>query len=465
MHQAPLNVFICYAREDRPSLNQLMGHLAVFERNDTVRFWYDKEITGGKDWDEEIRVNLKSADIVLLLISPDFFQSDYIHSVELTEALQRDRDKEALVVPVILKKCLWGKHRELARLQALPAEAKPVYDRAHWPDPDDDFYDVAEGFDRILEDPETETRSQRKAARKKREAEEAARREAESEEQRRREEEAARKKREEETAARKKREAEEAARREAEAEEQRRQEDEAARRKLEPEMVFIEGGAFTMGWLNKERDGDGYNDEKPVHEVRVKDFFIGKYPVTQKQWRAVMGSDPPELVFEGCDDCPVECVSWNDIQEFLKKLNAMTAPTGKSGYRLPTEAEWEYAARGGNKRKGYLYSGSNNLDEVAWYDGNSGWKTHPVGQKKLNELGLYDMSGNVWEWCEDDWHSNYEGAPTDGRAWADRPRGGDRVLRGGSWSDDARDCRVADRVIGSPTLRSLSHGFRLALQF
>ncbi len=221
--------------------------------------------------------------------------------------------------------------------------------------------------------------------------------------------------------------------------------------KLEADMVLVKGGTFTMGWVAG-RDGEGDDDEKPWHKVWVSDFYIGKYEVTQAQWRAVMGSDPPELYNTGCDDCPVERVSWNDVQAFLKRLNALT---GKR-YRLLTEAEWEYAARGGLQSRGYMYSGSNDLDEVGWYDGNyqrgktygSEGTTRPVGQKRPNELGLYDMSGNVWEWVEDDWHRDYRGAPTDGRAWVDSPRASNRVYRGGSCSVTARHCRAPTAATG-----------------
>jgi len=239
--------------------------------------------------------------------------------------------------------------------------------------------------------------------------------------------------------------------------------------KLESEMASITAGTFTMGCKNAKRDGDCSDDEKPPHEVHVRDFFIGYYEVTQVQWRAVMGSDPPELHNKGCDECPVEGVSWNDIKEFLKKLNTLT---GKQ-YRLPTEAEWEYAARGGAQSRGYLYSGSNTIDEVAWYyenyaKGNNTFgeqkTTRPVGGKKPNELGLYDMTGNAWEWVADCWHENYEEAPKDGTAWLEANGGNcsGRVVRGGSWLDFDDYCRVSSRFSYNADLRYFIIGFRLA---
>ncbi len=192
--------------------------------------------------------------------------------------------------------------------------------------------------------------------------------------------------------------------------------------------------------------------------VRIpgKNFEIGKYEVTQGEWRAVMGNNPSH--FGSCGDtCPVENVSWNDAQAYIQKLNA---GTGKQ-YRLPTEAEWEYACYGGSQTE---YCGGDDVDSVAWhggfFGGNSGEQTHPVGQKQANGYGLYDMSGNVWEWVEDSYHDSYSGAPTDGTAW-----GGDgakRVLRGGSWYGGPQDARAADRDRGEPAGRSFSFGFRLA---
>lgn len=219
---------------------------------------------------------------------------------------------------------------------------------------------------------------------------------------------------------------------------------------VEPVMVRVEGGTFQMG------SNEGEADEKPVRSVSVNTFYIGQYEVTQSEWRSVMGKNPPELYFKGCNSCPVDDVSWNDIQEFLKKLNAKT---GKI-YRLPTEAEWELAARGGNKSKGYTYSGSNDLKSVAWFTDNSESKTHPVGTKNANELGIYDMSGNVWEWCSD-WYGTYSSGSQQNPKGA--TTGSSRVYRGGSWLNYAGGCRVAYRVSGTPAGRNNSLGFRLVL--
>ena len=200
---------------------------------------------------------------------------------------------------------------------------------------------------------------------------------------------------------------------------------------------------------------DGGIDEKPVHSVTLSDFFISKTEVTQKEWKEVMGNNPSS--FKG-DNLPVETVSWNDIQKFIKKLNTKTG----LNYRLPTEAEWEYAARGGVKTQNSAsqkYSGSNNIDEVAWYYSNLGSKTHSVGGKKANELGIYDMSGNVWEWCNDYDSSYYKNSPKNNPQGASS--GSYRVYRGGCWSYSAKYCRVAFRYNNYPDYSRNFLGFRL----
>lgn len=217
-------------------------------------------------------------------------------------------------------------------------------------------------------------------------------------------------------------------------------------------MVWVEGGTFRMG-ATSEQDGDAYDNEKPVHSVTLSGYYIGKTEVTQALWKAVMGRNWSR--FKG-DDLPVENVSWYDCQEFIRKLNSLTG----QHFRLPTEAEWEFACRGGNNSRGYKYSGSNYIDNVAWYDGNSGGNTHPVATKSPNELGIYDMSGNVWEWCAD-WYGKYSsGAQTNPKGPYD---GSYRVNRGGSWCYVAWCCRSSFRFNYNPSHRVSDLGLRLAL--
>ena len=224
----------------------------------------------------------------------------------------------------------------------------------------------------------------------------------------------------------------------------------AIHQQVNAQMVQVQGGTFTMGCTREQRPC--YDHEKPAHQVQVRAFQIGKYEVTQQLWEVVMGKNPSD--FDNCPQCPVEQVNWEDVQNFLKALNQTGAQ-----YRLPTEAEWEYAARGGQQSRGYQYAGGENLDAVGWYEENSGDKPHPVGQKQANELGLYDLSGNVSEWVAD-WYGPYTVGPvTDPRGPAE---GADRVSRGGSWINPARGCRAADRFWGSPGVHTSSLGFRLA---
>ena len=222
--------------------------------------------------------------------------------------------------------------------------------------------------------------------------------------------------------------------------------------KLIANMVKVEGSTFTMG-ATPEQGNDAYEYERPAHQVTLSDYYIGRYEVTQKEWQAVMGDNPSK--FYG-DNLPVENVSWNDCQDFINKLNQLTGLK----FRLPTEAQWEYAARGGKQSKGYKYSGSDKIRDVAWYYGNSGIKTHKVGTKHPNELGIYDMSGNVWEWCGDCYYSYSSSAQTNPTGPSS---GSARVLRGGSWSSYARSCRVSDRNYHYPSYRYDFDGFRVVL--
>ncbi|MEI6411583.1 MAG: SUMF1/EgtB/PvdO family nonheme iron enzyme [Bacteroidota bacterium] len=541
MTPAPLKTFVCYAHEDRTIVKDLLKHLRPLAKKDLIEIWDDGQILPGQDWDKAIKLRLESAQLILMFVSVDFIDSEYIEKKELKAALERHTEGEATLVPIIVRACGWKDYFDIGRFQALPKEALPIMSK-HFPILDDALDEVAQGIRLLvtemqhqlaakaeaarleqaekekaekqaaiaqsqqeslrkqdeaaweaakeaaenikdergkiaayrvyLDDPEhvihrveaekaienlkkaeinrkikedaieREKREKQEAeAEKKRLAEEVARREAEA---RKRQEAEAEKKRLAEEVAR--REAEARKKQEAEAEKKRLAE-EAARQKGLPEMVFVKGGTFQMG-------SDEIDHAKPIHAVTLSDFEIGKYPVTQKLWQEIMGDNPS--YFKENENCPVEEVSWEDTQAFLKKLNTRFPDRQ---YRLPTEAEWEYAARGGVQSKGFQYAGSDILDEVAWHNKNAGLKTHPVGIKKANELGIYDMSGNVWEWCSD-WHGAYtSGSQTNPHGPAS---GSGRVLRGGSWYFYPLNCRVADRSNVTPTFRNNDIGFRLA---
>lgn len=219
------------------------------------------------------------------------------------------------------------------------------------------------------------------------------------------------------------------------------------------DMIRVAPGSFVMGCTD-EQGNDCYGDETPYHRVIIsKDYYIGKFEVTQELFEAVMGYNPSNWK---AFDRPVENVSWNDAQEFCTKLSRMTG----RHFTLPTEAEWEYAARGGHKATTTKYSGSFNVSDVAWYDGNSDERTHPVGRLSPNELGIYDMSGNVYEWCLDFYGEYSSVAQRDPQGLSS---GTQRVYKGGSWHFTYRGCRVAYRNGGDPGSRDSQGGFRIVL--
>lgn len=224
------------------------------------------------------------------------------------------------------------------------------------------------------------------------------------------------------------------------------------------DMIFVEGGEFLMGSPNNE--SEAFYTEKPQHTVLIPNFYMGKFQVTQALWNTVIDSVKPSR-FEVEEDRPVNMVSLDDItQVFLPQLQRLTGLS----YRIPTESEWEYAARGGKfHSEGYKYSGSDRLKDVGWFDGNSSRKIKSVGLKYPNQLGIYDMSGNLWEWCEDDWHDSYHDAPKNGDSWMNSIRGSIRVLRGGSYNREAGYCRVTSRYSAPSGAKDYDIGLRLAL--
>ncbi|MFN5977758.1 MAG: formylglycine-generating enzyme family protein, partial [Pseudanabaena sp.] len=216
------------------------------------------------------------------------------------------------------------------------------------------------------------------------------------------------------------------------------------------ELVDIPAGSFMMG-------SDEYDSEKPIHQVTLKAFKMGKYPITQKQYLAVMGKNPSN--FQGDENLPVEKVSWDDAVAFCKKLSEMTGQKVK----LPSESQWEYACRAGSTGKYCFGDDVSKLENYAWYSENSGSKTHPVGEKLANSWGLHDMHGNVWEWCGDVWHENYNGAPTDGSAWLKDGSQNLHALRGGSWDNVVIGCRSSSRGRYNADKRYDNIGFRVVV--
>ena len=561
-----MNIFIAFANQDRDVRDKLLRQMNLIKDRQGWNIWSAKEIKAGEKWDAEIQQRLLDSEVVILLLSTDFFNSRYIVEAELPEIVAKHKNGNCHIIPIIAHICHWkdtafGEYAQLGDIQALPVGEYPIVSRGHWDNDAQPYFETVQGIRDSIQTFQNKKGEKAVAA----ERAEQVRLETEQrtrDEQTRREREAT-ERADNERLAQRRREQEQAARRAehtawqqaADAHQLPAYEDYMARypqgeyarearfrikelkqkvarpvtwgryalmgvgvvvllllaywlvpmmyigektqtahtqptpldtprtrpttsdnfkkdstvssssveieRPTEgkpvqtekapaPSVAFnyptvrVAGGTFQMG--SPASEVGRYSDECQ-HTVTVSSFSMGKYEVTQAQWKAIMGSNPSK--FKNCDDCPVEQVSWNDVQSFIKKLKDKTGNT----YRLPTEAEWEYAARGGTKSRGYTYAGSNTLGSVAWYNDNSGSKTHPVGSKSPNELGLYDMSGNVWEWCQDTWKP-YPGCSGD-------PDPRSRVLRGGGWDGNAPGCRAAHRGDDEPSSRASRVGFRL----
>ncbi|AEE54289.1 SUMF1/EgtB/PvdO family nonheme iron enzyme [Haliscomenobacter hydrossis] len=411
MLQIP-RIFIAYARQDLPQLEQLRTQLRVLERREFCHIFYDGVIQAGEKWEPRIKEELHRADIYLLLVTAEFLDSNYVNDIELPTILQREREGTARVLPVILRQCLW-KYSELEVFQAILYEDRPIEEKKAYGHV---AHVVATEVERLRADAKPLSSATNAPAATV---------------------------------------------------------DIPSKPKIDlaqvdpfhSEMIFIKGGSFEMGAVF----GEGNDAEKPVHTVHVNDFYLARYTVTQTQWEKIMGYNPSH--FKGNGNLPVETVNWDEAQEFIRVLNKRTG----LNYRLPSESEWEYAARerGDKVRfgngKNIAVSTEINFDgkhesntQSYLIKGQYRKKTTPVGSFPANHLGLYDLSGNLWEWCADVWHDNYQGAPLDSSAWME---GGDqtlRVFRGGSWIGNAFNCRATCRNKDQIGTRYSNVGFRVA---
>ncbi|MCU0569009.1 MAG: SUMF1/EgtB/PvdO family nonheme iron enzyme [Oculatellaceae cyanobacterium Prado106] len=440
-----IRLFCSYSRKDEAFRQALEVHLATLKRQNLVT-WHDGLLEPGSDWDERIKQELETAEIIVLLVSPDFLASNYCYETEVERALQRHREKTACVIPVLLRPTdIEG--LPLFQLNGYPRGLKPI---AQWSNQDEAFVDVVKGIRKAVElmgNAVVPTASGSGAAGSRLPLQGFAF---------------------------------ESVTVDATGKVIRHQPGEAQQwvedlgNGVALEMVNIPGGSFLMG---SPRDEEGrYDSESPQHRVAIAPFFMGKYPITQSQYQAVMGSNPSHFQENGAHR-PVEEVSWEMAIAFCQKLSQKT----RRDYRLPSEAEWEYACRAGTttpfhfgetittdlanfqgtdwEYSGTIYSGSYGKAPKGQYRE----ETIPVGQFPPNTFGLFDMHGNVWEWCVDYWHPNYQGAPTDGRAWITGGDSGSRLLRGGSWCSNPLSCRSANRGRNTPDDRDRNFGFRVVL--
>jgi formylglycine-generating enzyme required for sulfatase activity len=394
---AAVNLFFSYAHEDQDLRDRLEEHLSILKRLGKISTWHDRKIRAGSDWAGEISEELESADIILLLVSPSFINSDYCYGVEVDRALQRHKQGNAVVIPIILRPAVW-EDSPFGKLQALPIDAKPV---TKWRNRDDAFANIVKGI-----------------------AERA--------------DELARKKLSSGTSTTTGR-----------YEPASSQSTESTLKAMK--FVLIHPGTFLMGSAN------GDTDQKPVHEVTIsRSFYMGAYVVTQGEWKAIMSTEPwkgREFVGNG-DNYPATYITWTDCKTFIARLNSRDS---ENYYRLPTEAEWEYAARAGTTTKFSFGDDENLFNAYGWYSGNSyeaGFRhPHEVGSKRPNGWGLYDMHGNVWEWVEDWYHGSYSEQLG--------PEPMERVLRGGGYDYPAKGSASAYRYHNLPIRTNHVIGFRL----
>jgi formylglycine-generating enzyme required for sulfatase activity len=509
MEGQPIEVFFSYSREDKPLRDKLEKHLVSLKRQGVISLWHDREIVAGSEWEEEIDRHLKTADIILLLISPDFVASKYCYEVELPDAIARHEAAEAYVVPILLRPTAGWKNLSFAKLQVYPSGGKAV---TLWGNEDEAFVDVAEGI-AIAVAQLLERREQKRQNQKRQEQErlpwEQEHLSPKQEQEQRRIAEIRRQEAEAAQRAKHTRLAEQARTRELEQQidEEKPNQPECASssakdgqpmwfevktfefevaivnakgqeypRQLKQAQAFVEDlgngvmlemvqipeGTFLMGSLKSEKGRS--RNESPLHSVNCAQFFMGRYAITQAQYQAIMGKNPSR--FKGANR-PVEKVSWWNVQEFCTKLSGKTGRT----YRLPSEAEWEYACRAGTTTP--FHFGETITTNLANYNGKFTYQLEPKGKHReqttdvgsfpANAFGLCDMHGNVWEWCGDVYHKNYEGAPADGKAWMVCGEEISRLLRGGSYGSDNSGCRSATRArcVYSLTTGYSFHGFRI----
>ncbi|MBL7780618.1 MAG: SUMF1/EgtB/PvdO family nonheme iron enzyme [Saprospiraceae bacterium] len=487
-----IQVFIAYSQKDNVFLDGLRTHIKPLERTRNLQVWFDGEIRPGEPWDEVIKSRLEKADIVLALISPNSLASDYFYEKEMKDALERHHEGKTRVVPILLLPCLW-KETPMADLQGLPNGMKPV---GNWRTLDDGWHNVMLGLLDILNEisnrPESASTDGNASPYRSQKAT------SESEAWEFVIDAPSRSTYEQfleifpnGTYASQARlaldsfVADDIAWKFA----QNNGSDQAiqkylkkypkglhaneARQIIDPFhdlMVLVKGGVFEMGDVFN----DGFKMESPVHKVSLEDFWICKYPVTQGLWKSVMGRDNNPSEFGGGEDKPVENVSWMQVNEFISALNKKSG----NSYRLPTEAEWEYAARErGLKRRFGNGKDLANPEEINFCGlkshkhsysvlGIFREKTTPVNMFRPNALGLFDMSGNVWEWCSD-WYSEDYYKELAKNEITQNPQGPEtgsgKVIRGGSWHVNAAGCRTMFRDASTPDDRGADMGFRLAL--